>query len=588
MAFLPEEEENQENQDPNQGAAGQILGGPSSAPIGGGAAPAASSAAPGTTPKATASGSFTNLNNYITANQGNDAAMGNAVKGTVTGMAKGADATGATFQNDATGAVNAATVKDDNNYTGTFANMAPTQAAVAPTGGRGNYQQGTTGGGRVPKPIGAAPATTTGGRVPQAAAPAAPASAVPALDNATFSKLFNAKYEGPNAATDVAGYGDTQLAFNKVQDYGQKAGPNSDLLSRGSLLQDTYGKGGQQYRGGEKTLDSFILGGGEQGAAALGDINQQFGNYGSNFENINALIGGAIDDGRATTDATRNNFQAAAKDAHGRLENNFAAAAKKANDKNIYAKQQAAALSAGDAAAWGKNGVSDDELAWAKSQGINLSKLVAAGGGYNTGDFVKKPDRDNYTNLMSMLNGAQADVTAGYDNNKLTAAGGNKSAGKQEAIAALGTLSKEFAPLQQKAAAQNEEREQQYQAVTEQLSPFSGPEGLAAASKTLGVPENVLIEARRYGIDPVTFLTAGSAVDAGDLGGGQFAKLLATIGMNKKVLGDNKAAGPAFSFNTQGLLDAIRLARPQETAPSKINPETSVKDKINKQMFHSV
>lgn len=567
MAFLPEDEENQQNQDPNAGASGQILGGPSAAPIGGGAAPSAGSAAPatasGASPKGTASGSFTNLNNYITANKGNDAAMGSAVKGTVSSAAGKADTAGATYQQTATDAVNAATVKDDAGYTGTLANMAN---PGTPSPGRGKYQQGTGGAPRAAQPT--ATSAQPKARGPQQAA-AAPATTTPALDNETFTKLYNAEYTGPNAGSEVEGYADAGSAFNKVQSYGQKAGANSDIMSRGELLQDTYGQGGQQYRGGEKTLDSFILGGGEQGAAALGDINQTYGNYGSNFENINALIGGAIDQGKATTDATRNAFQTAAKDAHGRLEGSFAAATKEANDANFAAKAKAAALAAGDANAWGKAGVTAEDLAWAKSQGINLSKLVASGGGFNTGDFVKAPQKADYSNLMSMLNSANAGVSANYDNTDLTAAGGTKTAGNTKSVAALTSLSKNFAPLQQKAAAETKARQETVNILKEQLSPFAGSQGLMDAAKTLGVPENVLAEARKFGIDPGAYLAAGNAVDAGDLGGGEYAGLLKLIGVSPKALGDGQPAGPAFSFDTQGLLAAIQAARPAKGAGSQ-------------------
>jgi len=264
MAYLPQDEnqEQQQNQQQDDSSATQekVLGGESAAaPTTGNTA--APNAVAGSQPKATKSGSFTNLMNYVGANAGNDAKMGQAVNNAVKTQADTAQTKTNEWAGKANQQVAANTVQQDTQLQQNLVND-PTKV---------NKEQ--------------------------------------------LNAQVTARYDGPQRADDVEGYTDVRQAYNQVDNRVQQAG--GDLNQRTGLLDEVYNR--PTYTGGEKRLDSFILGTGEGGKAQLKNIQDTYGNFRSNFDNASTNVNQQIGTGRDTTVATAK----AAQDAVGAAKNKY-------------------------------------------------------------------------------------------------------------------------------------------------------------------------------------------------------------------------------------------------------------------------
>ena len=376
MAYIPNQEDENENQgQAAQGASGGPVLSSESASINsaaGGANPGAGT--PGGASKPAGSG-FVNLNKYITANQGNDAAMGQAVDKTVGGVAGQADTAASGYQAAASNNVASNTIKDTTGATDKVKGLAS-----------GNTWNG---------------------------------------DDSQFSTLYNAQYKGPKDAkeADATGYDSASSAFANTEGYAKLADNNA---GRKTLLTDTY-KGPKAYNSGEKSLDSFILGGGQKGAEALSGIKDKWGNYSDKWKGVTGAIDNSItgDNGAIkTTDTTRNNFRQAVGGAQGSLEKDIEDATTKATTANT----DAGAVSAG---------FTPEEVAFAASYGLSPDEFVQRGGNFGAGDFLDKPKVDNYAKLKALLSGADPAAAFKFDPTVVGKTGGKASTVNTDQVAGL-------------------------------------------------------------------------------------------------------------------------------------------------------
>lgn len=422
MAYLPTDPNKDEDKDKQESGAGPVLGAPTATPIqgtgGGGQAPAA-----GAAPKPSKSGAFTNLMSYVGANKGNDGAMATDVGGHVASQATAADTAGANFQKTATDTIEKNTIRDD----GTVAKVkalptgkappAPAPAAPAPVAPAPVAP---------PTPAPAAPAPAPGAPQPT---PPAPAPDPRAIDAGRFDTQYNATYQGPQSAVDIDGYGDTDAAFRRVDTYGQMAG--GDMSDRGVLLDDVYGQDGKQYRSGERKLDSFILGAGEQGQQTLKNVADLYSGYSGNFEGIKnhignrtageeagtGLIGSAID----TTKQTRLDTRGASDEARAGFSEIFDPLKAKADEQTLAGSTEYKALSSGDKAALAEYGITPAAYEYLKTvPGFQFKSLIANGpAAYGIGDFATEESQTDYNQLLSLLAGAGAEnAESQYEFNK--------------------------------------------------------------------------------------------------------------------------------------------------------------------------
>lgn len=548
MAFLAQDP-NQQNQDPNNpqgqvaGAAGQGVtiggtGGNTSGVLGGsgqsGAVGANSSSGAGNSPKGTSSGSFTNLQNYVTANQGNDAQMGQQVQGMVGGAAGQADQAGSQFQQGAQQKIDSQTVKEDPNMVGSL-------------------QKGDTSG----------------------------------VDKDAFGKQWNAgtAYTGPQDASGFDNYGNAKQSYKNVDTYGQEAAGDSSQHQQ--LLQDTYARNGQQYNQGEGALDSFVLGSGTGGAKALKDINGQYGNYSQNFSNIGNLVNKGVQNAQTTDQNTARDTQAAAKAGFDALQGNLDTAAKQASDANTTAGTLNQQLTTGDASALKAQGLSDQAIQYLQQQqqggkGYNWSQLVNQPQGQHTAaDYANAGDVNNYQNLLGLVNGvAPGTLTAKYGADQLAASGATGPSLKAPDVSAANTISGLNSSLQQALAAKTAQEQAALNATRGGLQGLASgalvqetPAQIQALASQLGVTPDQLNTARSLGVDTTRFLSQGPALTVNDVATadqrGQFNSLANLLGLSGlSASGPN--AGPGYRFDTGGLQGAITAA--QQAAAARAAP----------------
>lgn len=270
MAYLLDDEEQRKQQ---QGAQGpeQLTTGPSSGVItpgdSGGQAPA---------PKAGGNvGGFTNLQQYVTANQGNDAQMGQKVQGVVGDDAQKSDAAVSNYQGAGSQAVDQGTVKWDKGL-GNEVMKDPTKVVSDQS------------------------------------------------KSQAFQRMLTGKYAGPNVSTDVAGYGDAQAANQVVKNDLESA--RGDNAGRQGLLDKAYGRAG--YSQGEKTLDSFLLGAGQGGQQSLNDIQANYGGKANAFEDASSALGQSIANAQQASQAVNTKTQDFLTTVGGQTDNKIAGKAK--------------------------------------------------------------------------------------------------------------------------------------------------------------------------------------------------------------------------------------------------------------------
>lgn len=356
----------------------QIVSGQSGV-VGSGAGSAGAGApAAGAAPKATRSGSWTNLTSYLDANQGNDAAMGQKVQGAADTAGAKATTAGGTFKTNADTDIAKNTV-------------------------------------------------TEGGVVGQIAADPSK------VNKSAFDAQKTAEYKGPKAAVDIAGWNDADKAYKGASDIAGLAAGKDEAASkagvsgqdqRASVLGRTDVFGRPSYTQGEKNLDSFILGGGAQGQQSLQQIQNQYG-AGSQFQGgwgeLQKQIGGigqagsAIDNAKLTTDKTRTDTIGAYDTAASGLKTKLDTAKAAAADKTKGQIAEFDKFGAGDPAALKAAGLTDEQIRFVRDHGIDPRTLARGGKDYRVGDMAAEGDVANYQALMKL---AGQDPSAGYDFSK--------------------------------------------------------------------------------------------------------------------------------------------------------------------------
>lgn len=542
MAFIaqdPNEQQDQNNQQQGQQTAGQgavtgqgvTIGNTNGTnQTGGGTSTGASSAT--NNPKGTSSGSFTNLQNYVTANQGNDTQMGQQVQGMVQGAADKADQAGQQFQQNANNTIGSQVVNED-------------------TGLTSRLRSGDTSG----------------------------------VDQDSFTKQYKAAYGGPDSAENFAGYGNTNKTYQNVDTYGQEAA--GDSAAHQQLLQDTYARNGHQYNQEEQNLDAYVLGTGQGGAQALQNINQNYGNYSQNFQNIAGLINQGVAQAKATDAQTAQDVQQAAQQGFGTLQNRLDAAAHQAELANVGEGNLNNRLAYGDPDSLRSQGLTDAAIKYIQQQGgknfnwANLENQMS--GRHTVGDFADANDVGNYQNLMSLVNrAAPGALAAKYAPDQLTASNATGPSLKAADVNAANQLADLNTSLQQSLGSRQYEAAQQYADLQRDLKSIAGTSNRAEVStlsKILGVDPTQLyaLTFKEPGLDPSSFLKGPGRFGLGDIASrsqaAQFAQLSNLLGLNPNL---NTTGAKNFTVD-QGTLQALanQAAAAQEAQNAAIMAQTS-------------
>lgn len=257
MAYSNLEEDQKEAEATGAGEGAYISGG------GGGTF---GSGAPTSAP--TSSGSYTNIDKYLNANQGNAQRMGQAVGGQVDKQGTAADAAIGSYSTLGSQSITDKTVQP---------NQTVLQAIAA---GTPQFDQG------------AVDKMWSAGEKPAQVAYSGPETAQADA------------YQGPTDYTQALGYGDAQQAMTGL-------GDSLNAVSTGNIqpfLQDVYGSGGAQYNAGENALDTFITRGNPQGRQELDNIGTKWGGMGEKFGNIKNALGGQIAEAKKSPDAVQKQY----------------------------------------------------------------------------------------------------------------------------------------------------------------------------------------------------------------------------------------------------------------------------------------
>jgi len=572
MAWLPTDPEKDKDKQAADQAAGPVLGAPGAAPIqGSGGGQAAATGAP------TKSGSFTNLNNYVTANAGNDATMGAAARGGVQQSANKADAAGTSVYDTGTTAVEAGTVRDDGTIqavtnlgvvkpvtqTRTVA-ATPKAAAGAPAPAPARAPAPV---GRAPKPVGT-PVVSAPGRQPAATPKAAPAAPINAEQ---FGKQYNAEYDGPKTASAVSGYGEADAAYGKVDAQGKLA--KGDLSERGQLLDNVYGQDGKQYSQGEKRLDSFILGAGSEGRQALDGIGNDFGDYSGGWRGIQSMLGGKIDEGKATTTATRDGTRAASKTSGDTLESAVTTGAGDAKRENDKATATLAAAQKRDPAALASLGLSQDAINFLIAHPeADFKSVIEDPTAYGVSDFTGKEVTGNYSQLLNLINGAGG--TAKAIDGDLTTFGGHGPSIKADVKSGLNDSTAAFAKAEKqtkdRVARQNSDWLLTSQQPRSELFEHYTEFGLTKQQR-----DDILDYATEDEIRGMFHKNAVAGL--GDYASDPaFAQLYKMLGMDTTSLGRKGTTGKGYSFDAANALGLVgRHNADKAAAAAKIAEDTA-------------
>jgi hypothetical protein len=271
MAILRADEEDSNNpQGMNQPNTNSTGSQPQSQPISGSSAPDTQASAPvnsaqqsanspSANPKAS-SGTFTNLRQYINANQGNKvaSAVGQKVSNTATGAQKSIEQGQASFGQK----VEQGSLANRENAVSDIKSIV--QKA------RGTSAQPQT----APSPSAqpqAAPNTIN--PVP-VVAPAAAPDYTQGLDTQRFQDVINAQYKGPESLRSSGLY---DPISQKVQTAQTKINQAQTASGREDLLKDTFSQN-RQYNRGQNKLDSLLLNTSKEGVQGLLDQRAKAGN----------------------------------------------------------------------------------------------------------------------------------------------------------------------------------------------------------------------------------------------------------------------------------------------------------------------
>jgi hypothetical protein len=215
-----------------------------------------------------------------------------------------------------------------------------------------------------------------------------------------FKEQYNASYGGPNDASDVGSYGDTRHSFEKV---GNLVGASQGGYQGAQHLVGQTFKN-PSYSRGQKSLDSFILGGGSQGQQALSGIKNSYGTFGSNFTNaesgINDSIKAAQDTTKATYDATRLAVDSKDKE----FGTYFDQTEKDATAKTTAQKELYDKAVGGDVEALKQlTGLDEATINGLKAGKYNFANMAKAGTAYGLGDLADQDKVKGYSSLMSLI-----------------------------------------------------------------------------------------------------------------------------------------------------------------------------------------
>ncbi len=388
MPYFDTMDDEDKNKDAQGSSNEQMISSGQSATLGGqagGSAPQGTGAA--ATP--TKSGAWTNLTSYIDANKGADEEMGSKVKNTFADTSTGLQGSQSAYKSGADSKIADNTIKDTT-----------------------SAQLGTD-----PSKI--------------------------KIDD--FDRQYKASWAGPNAASEVDGWGDIDQGVSKQK---TKSGQLDDFSGRQAVLADTYKQ--PQYNAGEKRLDSFILGTGEGGQRQMQEAKGIAANDDTNWQAMLENINQGITTGKETTGKTAADVQAAFDDSVQKTKNSIDSV--DLNAINSERSKQYSDVMSGVAsdkpavreAAYKKLGISAEVGDFLKNSGYSPAQMITMAQKYGLGNVLSTDVQNKFTKLSELGNSVDKNI-GNYDftRNDTGQTGYNVNSGQAKAASEAQAIDKQ-------------------------------------------------------------------------------------------------------------------------------------------------
>jgi|688.fasta_scaffold02085_29 hypothetical protein len=538
MAFVQEFEEDENQGQQQQQPGGVVTSGSGSSVIQGNAQ--ASSSSGSAEPKKTRTSGWSNLQNYITANQGNDAAMGQKIAQGIGDTASEVTQAKGSVQGKAQEDIARNTVTDQGVIQGLQTD--PTK-----------------------------------------------------VSKDSFTSQVGAQYQGPD---DVSAYEDYAKGQSARSQLDEKLAKTQTEEGRNALIR---GIAGQNYTQGLGNLDQFILSAGQQGKQALQDTRQQYGNTSQDWDNLMGSLNEGFKSARGTTEKTAADTMAAYEQAFGGSTNAIKQAQTRTTETNAQRKKEyganVAALGDKDAAkraaAAKRLGIDTAALEYLRGIGFTPQQIASYSGDLNLGNIVDPKQKAQYEALLSL---ADRESQFSFDPSK---AGQQATAVKTDIVNA-GKEAKALRDAKAQAVKDaNNKRALEFQRLQDHIA--RGGIYNDEIGKLTGLTKREFELARRgnYGgvaIDPsLLSFDEGSKLNLGDVTTDaerkQWTNLMRVLGNRDTTnFADTQQEGGAVRFsNAQKIRDLIaqgeEVFRQSELARQKADEEAA---RIRKERFDAV
>lgn len=220
-----------------------------------------------------------------------------------------------------------------------------------------------------------------------------------------------AGYQGPKDVYSSQPYQDLSTRFSNADQQVKGLSTPGGLQS---TLKDTYGKSNPGYTQGQNLLDTFLTQSGPGGQTLSDFQNSYNGNnaltgWNNQVNDLNSQLGQAQQTSQATQQATQNAYGSALGGYQDLFAKEQQQAGKQSADAGKAAEQERGNLSGYSQPSLTDIGVSAPESAWLKQNNYNLGSLVQnPSAQYGLGDIATQGQQSGYQALLGLSPGMQS------------------------------------------------------------------------------------------------------------------------------------------------------------------------------------
>lgn len=236
------------------------------------------------------------------------------------------------------------------------------------------------------------------------------------VDKKTFQAQSSATYQGPE---DVSAYDDYAKGQQSAKTLQEKLALTGSESGQKSLIRDVAGP---NYTQGLGNLDQFILSAGEQGKKAITDTQQQYGNVAGGWQSLVDSLNDRLKTAKQTTEDTAAQTRQAYEDAYGKTKGSIQSVADTVAGINTTRKQEATNLQSQFASTDPKVqadlakrlGISTGDLYYMRDiLKFTPQEIINYSGDLSLGDVVNQQDKARYEALLGLADRASEFSFAG-------------------------------------------------------------------------------------------------------------------------------------------------------------------------------